>query len=113
MGQLQHACRIVRAGRTFLRGMIDLSMVPRELDHWVRLNRGFQSDLHWWDVFLEQWNRVGMCSGVVQKPPSDTITSDALGGGVAWRSQRGGEVVPILLALGVGASQHYSQGVIL
>ena len=79
IGQLQHACRIVRAGRTFLRRMIDLSTVPRELDHWVRLNRGFQSDLHWWDVFLEQWNGVGMCSGVVQKPPSDTITSDASG----------------------------------
>ena len=29
IGQLQHACRIVRAGRTFLRRMIDLSTVPR------------------------------------------------------------------------------------
>ena len=64
-------------------------MVPRELDHWVRLNRGFQSDLHWWDVFLEQSNRVGMCCGVVQKPPSDTITSDVSGGGVACPSQQG------------------------
>ena len=53
IGQLQHACRVVRAGRTFLLRMIDLSSVPKELDHWVRLNRAFQSDLHWWDLFLE------------------------------------------------------------
>ena len=79
VGQLQHACRVVRAGRTFLRRMIDLSTVPRELDHWVRLNRGFQSDLHWWDVFLEQWNGIALCSGVVQRPPADSITSDASG----------------------------------
>ena len=91
IGQLQHACRIVRTGHTFLRRMIDLSTVPRELDHWVRLNWGFQSGLHWWDVFLEQWNGVGMCSGVVQKPPSDTITSDASGRWVCGAFTTGGE----------------------
>ena len=60
IGQLQHACRVVRAGRTFLRRMIELSTVPKELDHWVRLNEGFRSDLHWWAVFLDDWNGVSM-----------------------------------------------------
>jgi len=59
--------------------MIDLSAVPKKLDHWVRLHQAFQSDLHWLDVFLEDWNGVALCSSVVQRPPAGTVTSDALG----------------------------------
>ena len=79
IGQLQHACRAVRAGRTFLRRMIDLSTTVRELDHWVRLNRGFRSDLRWWDLFLEDWNGVALCRGLVPRLPEATVTSDASG----------------------------------
>ena len=79
IGQLQHACRVVRSGRTFLRRMIDLSTVPRELDHWVRLNSAFHSDLQWWHLFLGDWNGTALCSSVVQQPPAGTITSDASG----------------------------------
>ena len=68
IGQLQHACRVVRAGRTFLRRMIDLSSSIRELDHWVRLNREFRSDLRWWDLFLVDWNGVAFCRGVIPRP---------------------------------------------
>ena len=79
IGQLQHACRVVRAGRTFLRRIIDLSCNVKELDHWVCLNRGFRSDLRWWDLFLEDWNGVAMCDSVIYRPPEATITSDASG----------------------------------
>ena len=79
IGQLQHACRVVKAGRTFLWRMIRLSTVPKELHHWVRLNRAFLSDLQWWDFFLEDWNGVMLCSGVSVQPPTGTITSDASG----------------------------------
>ena len=41
IGQLSHACRVVRAGRTFLHHMIDLSSVPKELNHWVHLIKVF------------------------------------------------------------------------
>ena len=91
IGQLQHAYRVVRAGRTFLRRMIDLSMVPKELHHWVRLNRDFQSDLHWWEVFLEEWNGVALCSSVIQRPPADTFTSDASGRWGCGAFNSGGE----------------------
>ena len=47
IGQLQHACRVVKPGRTFLRRMIELSTTAYELHHHIRLNRGFQSDLEW------------------------------------------------------------------
>ena len=33
IGLLSHACRVIRAGRTFLRRMIDISSVPKELNH--------------------------------------------------------------------------------
>ena len=34
----------------------------------------------WWVVFLEDWNGIGLCSSVLQRPPSATVTSDASGG---------------------------------
>ena len=59
--------------------MIDLSSAVRELDHWVRLNQGFRSDLRWWELFLEDWNGVSMCDGVIYRTPGATVTSDASG----------------------------------
>ena len=59
--------------------MIELSTIPKELDHWVRLNESFRSDLHWWAVFLDDWNGVSMLDSVVHKTPSATLTSDASG----------------------------------
>ena len=52
IGQLQHACKVVRPGRTFLRRMIDLSTHAKELHHYLRLNAAFRSDLQWWATFL-------------------------------------------------------------
>ena len=45
IGQLQHACKVVRYGRTFLRRMINLSMTTKCLHHHIRLNASFHSDL--------------------------------------------------------------------
>ena len=59
--------------------MIDLSSVPKELNHWVRLSKGFQSDLHWWAVFVQDWNGVSLFDSAVLSPPSATVTSDASG----------------------------------
>ena len=47
-----------KSGKTFLCQMIDLSMMAKKGHHWLRLNKAFQSDLRWWDVFLEDWNGV-------------------------------------------------------
>ena len=35
---LQHASRVVRPGRSFLRRMIDLAKIPKRSHHFVRLN---------------------------------------------------------------------------
>ena len=52
IGQLQHAATVVRQGRTYLRRMIDLAACFSRLDHHIRLNAQFRSDLQWWSLFL-------------------------------------------------------------
>ena len=79
IGQLQHACRVVRPGRTFLRRMIDLLSSVKGMDHWARLNAGFRSDLLWWDLFLESWNGVALCRSLITRAGETSITSDASG----------------------------------
>ena len=79
IGQLQHACCVVRPGRTFLRRMITLALRAKKLNHNIRLNLGFRSDLQWWATFLPTWNGSSMMSGAVRSPPCATITSDAFG----------------------------------
>lgn len=79
IGQLQHACCVIRQGRSFLRRMVELSKGVRELHHNVRLNLGFRSDLRWWACFLPIWNGVCRLSSVVPSAPEAQMTSDASG----------------------------------
>ena len=79
IGQLQHASSMVRPGRTFLRRMITLSAVPKELHHRVRLNAGFRSDLAWWNASIGSWNGRSMMLGITRGHYKATITSDASG----------------------------------
>ena len=79
IGQLQHACKVVRPGRTFLRQMIDLSAVAKQLHHHIRLTAAFCSDLQWWLTFITKWNGVSMMQANVRKHPEAVITSDASG----------------------------------
>ena len=52
-GLLQHACKVVRPGRTFLRRVFELLRGTRKSYHHIRLNNGMRSDLAWWDLFLD------------------------------------------------------------
>lgn len=65
IGQLQHTCKVVHPGRTFLRSMIELSTVAKQLHHHISLNRGFKSDLEWWALFLPTWNGITMMYSVL------------------------------------------------
>ena len=131
IGQLQHACCVVRPGRSFLRRMISLSTVAKELHHRIRLNKGFQSDLQWWAQFLPKWNGIGMMAAVVRSPPSATVTSDASGSWgcgafsssgkwfqLAWSDQWKGyhitvkELLPIVLSMGVWGHEWQGQTVL-
>ena len=79
IGQLQHACCVVKPGRSFLRRMINLSMTVRDLHYWIRLNKCFRSDLQWWAHFLPTWNGVGMMASLLPAEYAGEITSDASG----------------------------------
>ena len=92
IGHLNHACKVVRAGRSFLRRMIDLLHSRQHASRkptMIRLNTGFRSDLAWWQTFLTSWNGVSML------PPSSLLptlemASNASGnwGCGAWHKDR-------------------------
>ena len=91
IGLLNHACKVVRSGRSFLRRMIDLlhsvhrhpgSQTP------IRLNTGSRSDLAWWRTFVDQWNGISFLPPPSHLPQLE-VTSDASGawGCGAWHQQ--------------------------
>ena len=57
---LNHACKVVRPGRRFLRGIFGLLSQFRKHNHMIRLNAGFRADLEWWYTFVGAWNGVSM-----------------------------------------------------
>ena len=60
IGLLFHACKVVRSGRSFLCRLIDLTMVPKHLEHYVRLNVDARSDIEWWAQYSQTWNGISM-----------------------------------------------------
>ena len=76
LGHLNHAAMVVRSGRSFLRRMIDCLSLASRPDHFICLNREFQSDLRWWHIFVSRWNGISFIASVA---PSITVTSDASG----------------------------------
>ena len=78
IGQLQHACCVVKPGRVFLRRMIELAK-RRGHQERIRLSQEFKSDLRWWATFLPGWNGRSMMAGIVRQRAEVTVTSDASG----------------------------------
>ena len=92
VGLLNHACKVVRAGRSFLRRMIDL--IPsgqdrRRAQALIRLNVGFRSDLAWWQAFCRSWNGISFLPTSSLLPVQE-MASDASGswGCGAWHQDR-------------------------
>lgn len=90
VGTLQHACQVIRPGRTFLRRIIDLLRIPGATQghHHIRLNREFRADLQWWITFAEHWNGAAIFPCL--REPSASVTSDASGswGCGAWSGSK-------------------------
>ena len=60
VGQLQHATKVVRQGRTFVARLYSIAAKVRELEFCTRLNKEFHSDVYWWHVFLQHWNGISL-----------------------------------------------------
>ena len=86
-GKLSHATKVVIAGWTFLRRMIDTSSVQK-LNHHIKLTPEFRSDLAWWECFLPLWNSWSFMSmHKRQTEPEVVFSSDASGSwgcGAIW-----------------------------
>ena len=78
IGILNHACKAVRQGRTFLRRLIDLTKAVKHPNHFIRLNTAARSDIMWWYEFANTWNGVSMLSDR-RTSPDTFVTSDASG----------------------------------
>ena len=79
VGLLQHAAKVVRPGRTFVRRMYVVAARVQELDYYTRLNRDFRSDLHWWHAFLQEWNGASFFHLTGSTNPKARIQTDASG----------------------------------
>ena len=79
IGYLQHASKAVRQDRSFLRRLIDLSIVVKELEGYVRLNISTHSDIMWWHLFAGQWNGMSMLYAFQRANPQIHVVSDASG----------------------------------
>ena len=75
-----HAARVVKPGRTFLRELIRTMAIPKHSYHKVRLNLLCRADIAWWSIFISQWNGVSLFPSL---PQGCTVVSDASG---SWGS---------------------------
>ena len=62
VGTLQHATKVVRAGRSFKSQIYDTAAKLRKMHFLTRLNTAFRSDLFWWHIFLQSCYFFPYCS---------------------------------------------------
>ncbi len=79
IGILGHACKVVKAGRTFTRRLIELWTATKKLEHFVRLSREARSDIEWWWQYNVGWKGVSMLRNPDVARPSVALVSDASG----------------------------------
>ena len=86
IGTLQHACTVIRPGRTFLRQVISMLSIAKQPHHHIRLNAEFRSDVKWWKAFAAHWNGAAIIA--IPEESSLCLTSDASGswGCGAWHA---------------------------
>ena len=88
IGVMQHACKVIIPGRSFLRRAITHLSVAKKKYHHIRLNNEFKADLAWWKIFATHWNGASLI--VNQDSPEAVVTSDASGfwGCGAWHDRQ-------------------------
>ena len=104
IGNLQHACKVVPSGRTFLRRMINLLSAFCRDDHPIRLDTEFHLDLSLWLEFFQSWNGyIFVLSPHWARIPDLHVSSEATGsvgyGAILGREWFCGEMVSVTAAL--------------
>ena len=81
IGKLNFACRIIPAGRIFLRRLIDLNTTARLPHHHISLNTEARRDVAWWLKYLPLWNgRAIIPDPFWSRSPDLELFTDASGG---------------------------------
>ena len=89
-GKLQHACKVVTPGRTFLWRIFELLRVATKPHHHIRLTGAVKADLYWWHTFLTDWNGVSLLYRETRAAPDHHVFTDASGHygcGAVWNEQ--------------------------
>ena len=85
IGQLSHASKVIKPGRSFLRRLINLSSSASQLHHHIRLNTSARADIRWWFEFMENWNGSSFFTPPAAKPLClHTDASGSWGCGAVW-----------------------------
>ena len=88
IGKLSFCCKVLPAGRIFLRRLIDLSTTVKKLHHHLPLSADAKLDLQWWLDFLPQWSGKSLILQTSWLPNSAmqlyTDASGTQGWGAYW-----------------------------
>ena len=91
LGHLNHACSVVRPGRSFIRRLICLlTEAKRKHRYIIRINVDARSDIRWWHTFAASWNGVSIIKNPPSSHPNHEMWSDASGSwgaGAFWESE--------------------------
>ena len=77
VGLLQHATRVVKYGRTFVRRMYQCAAKVKEMSFFTRFTKEFKSDLYRWHFFLTCWNGLSLLRSSNFRQADHYIQTDA------------------------------------
>ncbi len=88
VGKLAFACKVVPAGRIFLRRLLDLAHSHSTMDSLIHISDEALQDALWWKKFASSWNGVAFFLDPTWTPASElqlyTDASGTLGFGGYW-----------------------------
>ena len=82
VGLLQHAAKVVKPGRSFMRrlhALLSYNAGQPKPAHYIRLNTAARADILWWRTFVEEWNGISMVWVSNAQEPDIQVWSDASG----------------------------------
>ena len=91
IGKLSFVCKVVPAGRIFLRRLIDLSMSVQHLHYRLPITLEAQRNLAWWQDFLPSWSGTSLILDTHWTASSSmqlfTVASGTEGWGAFWNGR--------------------------
>ena len=88
IGKLAFACKVIPAGRIFLRRLLDTAHSVDSLEHDIQIDDEALQDIRWWQKFSNSWNGKGIFLETKWTPAHRlqlfTDASSKIGFGAYW-----------------------------